>query len=36
MSILLSSLWPILLLTTLFVGGVYLVKYIVHRWFDHK
>lgn len=36
MSLLLGSLWPILILTGLFVGGVYLVKYIVHRWFDHK
>lgn len=36
MSILWAKLWPILFLTLLFVGGVYLVKYIIHRFFDHK
>lgn len=33
---LLKSLGPILFLTGLFVGGVYLVKYIIHRIVDHK
>jgi hypothetical protein len=30
------SVLPILLLTGLFVGAVYLVKYIIHRIVDHK
>jgi hypothetical protein len=33
---LLSSLSPILFLLALFVGGVYLAKYIIHRFVDHK
>lgn len=33
---LLKSILPILFLTGLFVGGVYLVKYIIHRLVDHK
>lgn len=36
MSILLKSLWPILLLTVLFVAFVYLVKYVIHRIVDQK
>lgn len=36
MMALLSALSPILFLTGLFVGGVYLVKYIIHRIVDHK
>ena len=31
-----KSLWSILFLTGLFVAAVYFVKYIVHRWVDHK
>jgi hypothetical protein len=34
MGLLWSKLWPILFLTGLFVGGVYLVKYIIHRFFN--
>lgn len=33
---LLKALWPILLPTGLWVASVYLVKYIIHRIFDHK
>lgn len=33
---LLKALAPILFLTGLFVGGVLLVKYIIHRLVDHK
>jgi hypothetical protein len=33
---LLKSILPILFLTGLFIGGVYLVKYIIHRLVDHK
>lgn len=33
---LLKALAPILLGLAFFVGFVYLVKYIIHRLFDHK
>ena len=33
---LLKALWPTLFLTGLFVVGVHLVKYIIHRIVDHK
>lgn len=36
MSALLGSIWPILLLTGLFVAAVYLVKHIIHRIVDQK
>lgn len=36
MSALLGALSPILFLTALFVGVVYLVKHIIHRIVDHK
>lgn len=35
MSILFHALWPILFLVGLFVGVVYLVKFIIHRIVDH-
>lgn len=34
--ILLKSVLPILLLTGVFVGAVYFVKYIIHRFMSHK
>jgi hypothetical protein len=36
MKALLASLGPLLFLTGLFVGAVYLLKYIIHRLVDHK
>lgn len=36
MTMLLKSIWPILLLAGLFVGAVYFVKYVIHRLVDHK
>ncbi|MBB3122157.1 hypothetical protein FHS03_005254 [Massilia violacea] len=31
-----GALFPTLLVTGLFVGIVYLAKYIIHRFLDHK
>lgn len=36
MTMLLKSILPILFLTGLFVAGVYLVKYIIHRFMEQK
>lgn len=36
MMLLLKSLWPVLFLTGLFVGGVLLVRHIVHRIMGQK
>lgn len=36
MIILFSALVPVLFFTGLFVCCVYLVKYIIHRFLDHK
>jgi hypothetical protein len=36
MMALIKSVLPTLLCTGLFVAGVYLVKYIIHRVLDHK
>jgi len=33
---LLKSIWPILFLAGLFVCGVYLVKYVIARFLEHK
>jgi hypothetical protein len=33
---LMKSLWPILFLTGLFVAAIYLIKFLLHRFLDHK
>jgi hypothetical protein len=33
---LLHALWPVLFLTALFVGAVYLVKYVIRRFVEMK